>query len=873
MRTSSTFMSVLLGATSLTSLAPAAAQTAAPQVTDEIVVRGARIPDTKRATSEISSVLDDVSFQRTGDSDIAAALSRVTGLSMSQGKYIIVRGLNERYSNVTINGSPLPSPEPLQRVAPLDIIPTSILAGSLVQKTFSPEYTGEFGGGQIDLQTKSIPSEGFFDISLSVGADLVTTARDGLQYDGGGRDWLGFDDGTRNTPAPLAGTFATGNLTANQDVIDASVFNPETLILVDNSVPVDYGASISGGASFELGSDIVIGATGSLGISSEWQTREGVREQGYISSALNPDNGLEQSFRSTTNVVDLNAIATLGVELGDAHKLTLTNFLLRSTLKEGRVTNGINFDGDVNFIRQNTDFFERQVWQTQAKGEHDFDAIGGLSVDWRFAYGEAFRDAPFNQEIAYTTDGIRPLIDFGRNSSTLANTLSFSKIEDENIDAGADLELPFFAFGGEHILKGGFSYLEKDRDTLNRTFRYNFAGFFPDLYGSRPDVLFSEPVLASSILDLSLLGGNEFHDNTSSELRVIAGYAGAELEFGPYVRVNAGVRYEDGRQSTTSFNTLLPVSSLTGSVIDEDYFLPAVTVTWNPVGDLQLRAGFSQTITRPQFRETAAAFFVDEDTDLLLTGNPFLRNTELNNFDVRAEYYFSRGQFVTIGGFYKDLTNPIEDAFALQAGGLPIQTYINAPSAELYGFEFEFEKNFLLDDLGWYVLADKELVIKTNYTWSDSSVSSDGTVTVRQTAAGGGFQPLVLPGANFIVDGRPLQGQSTHLVNFQVGLENPETNMRATVLVNWASERIRNVETFRSSGVITPAVIEEPPLNLDFVWSRDLESFGGGWNIGFEIRNILGDDYEANQTFGDGVAVFDFYERGRTFSANLKKSF
>ncbi|MCA8894701.1 MAG: TonB-dependent receptor plug domain-containing protein, partial [Amphiplicatus sp.] len=185
-------LSALLGSTALMAFSAASAQTAG-EITDEIVVRGARIPDEKRATSEITSVLDEESFLRTGDSDIGAALSRVTGLSLSQGKYVIVRGLNERYSSVTINGSPLPSPEPLQRVAPLDIIPTSILAGSLVQKTYSAEYSAEFGGGTIDLRTKSVPSEPFFSIGGSIGMDTATTGRNGFMYDGGDRDWLGFD--------------------------------------------------------------------------------------------------------------------------------------------------------------------------------------------------------------------------------------------------------------------------------------------------------------------------------------------------------------------------------------------------------------------------------------------------------------------------------------------------------------------------------------------------------------------------------------------------------------------------------------------------------------------------------------------------------
>ncbi|MEO1399087.1 MAG: TonB-dependent receptor plug domain-containing protein, partial [Pseudomonadota bacterium] len=156
----------------------AAAQDTQIEFDDEIIVRGVNIPDEKRATAEISNVLTDVKLQRTGDADIAGALRRVTGLSLSQGKFVVVRGLNERYSNLTLNGSPLPSPEPLRRVAPLDLFPTSIIRNVLVQKTFSPEYSGEFGGGLIELRTKAVPDESFLEFKTSIGLDLVTTGSD-----------------------------------------------------------------------------------------------------------------------------------------------------------------------------------------------------------------------------------------------------------------------------------------------------------------------------------------------------------------------------------------------------------------------------------------------------------------------------------------------------------------------------------------------------------------------------------------------------------------------------------------------------------------------------------------------------------------------
>ncbi len=859
----------LMGSTTLGGLSGAAAQ-----VDDQIIVRGVNIPDEKRATSEISSVLDEASFQRTGDSDIGAALARVTGLSLSKGKFIVVRGLNERYSNVTINGSPLPSPEPLQRVAPLDIVPTSILSGSLVQKTFSPRFSGEFGGGLIELRTKGVPDEFFLEVGGSIGLDTETTFHNGLLYDGGKRDWLGIDDGTRDVPQPFNDLLLSGDIASNQDAFDVSLEHNKTLLITENSIPVDYSFNIAGGHRIEASDTISLGATFSLGISSDWQTREGRREQGLISSAVFGSLGQVYDFTSTQNTIDTNGFATFGAEIGDDHELTFTNFMLRSTAKEARFSEGRVGDCDCDFQRTNTQFLERQVWQSQLRGAHIFPGLSELSVDWRAAYGEAFRDSPYERQNAYVLDGNGvPTYDSGKVTDTLANTVTFSRIDDENIDAGIDFTLPFIAFGNEVSLSAGYAYTDKSRVTVSRLLAYDGA-LGPELAQSRIDLIYSDAVLGTNLLDLNLINGSFFLDNTDSALEVHAGYVGLDAQVGPYLRLAAGGRFEDSQQSTSAFPTLFPASFTTTS-IDEEYFLPAASVTWNPIEDIQVRAGFSQTITRPQFRELAPAFFVDEDTDQIMLGNPFLVDSEINNYDLRVEYYFGRGQFVTLGAFYKEIENPIEDSFQLEAGGLVISSFINSPSAKLYGLEFEFEKNFILSEIvDWPMVASKDLVFKTNYTYSQSEVSSDGTVTTgRLDGPTQQFLPNVLPATNFVTDGRSLQGQSDHLFNLQLGVEDTELDSRATILVNWASKRIRNVESFLS-GVVAPPVFEQPPILIDFVYSRGFEKWGGQYEIGLDIRNILGSDYEATQDFADGTtAIFDRYKLGRTFSISLKREF
>lgn len=902
----------LLATTALSALsvaqaqeAPPASEPAAEEEPQEIVVRGVRIPDEKKATSEISSILDEASFVRTGDSDIGGALRRVTGLSLSEGKFVVVRGLNERYSNVTLDGSPLPSPEPLRRVVPLDIIPTSALSGTLVQKTYTPEFSAEFGGGVVALRSRSIPNDTYFQIGVSGGYDTTTTGRGGLTHDGGELDFLGFDDGARSVPGPLAacGPFggAFGNLSscvvANQDAIDASLSNPGTEVLFERQQPPNYNVDVAFGGKRDFSNAITIGGNVALSFGNDYQTRRGRREQGFIDSGAAassrpfnelpgdfPNSATAADFTSTQQVAQLNGVGSFGIQFGDNHEITSTSVILRSTLKDSRISSIIQSPqeaGNIEIVRENIEFFERQVWQTQLRGEHTIPALSDLSIKWRAAYGRAFRDAPFQRqtERGRATPGgpVEIFFDnpaFGGSFFNESLSLTFSEVQDDNLDLGLDLSLPFTVAGQSITLKGGYNYTDKQRDVFTRQFvAAPGALTLPaEVRGARPDVFYGPGVAGTSALDFTFINNDLSLDNADSSLQVHAAYVGIEADLGRYIRISAGGRYEDGSQVTNAFATNFPTSSFTQTVIDEDYFLPAVTVTWLPIGNLQVRAGYSQTITRPQFRELTPAIFLDDETDLNIIGNPFLTNTEIDNYDARFEYYFGKGQFVTLGGFYKDISRPIETT-STQLGGEEFQTFVNAPSAQLYGFEFEFERLFPLAKLMPSANENTDFVVRTNYTWSQSNVSADGPVTTAViNSTGSPVAPNVTPGAGFIVDGRSLQGQSNHLFNVQLGIEDLTKNLRATLLVNWASERIRQTQNIITGA---PDVFERPPFSVDFVFSRTINTkLAGPLDIGFKVQNMLGDDYEAVQQFDDRTrTLYDTYQLGRVITTSISKRF
>lgn len=877
--------SALLAAAMLAIGGQAAAQDAdtasgiADEITDEIVVRGVFIPNEKKSTSEITSVLSAEAFARAGDSDLASALSRVTGLSIADGRFPIVRGLNERYQSATLNGVPLPSPEPLRRAAPLDLFPTAILSELVVAKTFSPSYSGEFGGGLISLRTGAVPDEDFATLSVGFSVDTVTTLGDGLFFDGGDTDVLGFDDGLRDLPAAAEAAALAGGVlsTEAQTALDTSFDQNQTLLITSNETPVSGGGSLAFGKVFKDDGDVRIGTLFYAGYDNDFETRDGVRDRperfsagAIVQDPAEPD--VRFDFFETRQVVELNALNTTGIEFGAGdHEVSLTSFLLRSTLKRAQISNGVDFDveGGSPLRFERTDFIERQVWQSQLNGKHLFADLADLEVSWRAAYGEAQRDAPYERQTGFSNrngEGFR-----FSNTQPDFNFINFSNLSDENLYGGIDAVLPIDIAGRAVELSGGIAYAERTRQNVRRDFSLRLGDVPDELAFSRADLIFDEAVLATSLLDFQVAAGRLFPDATEASLETFGAYGAFDVEAGEFFRFSGGLRYEDSTQESRVLLTSDPDAGQS-QVLEDDFLLPALTVTWIPTGDVQLRAGWSQTLTRPQFRELAPTGFIDPDLDVSLEGNPFLVNTRIDSFDARAEWYIGAREFVTLGAFYKDFENPIEQ-FLLGTDAARA-SFLNAPGAEVWGAEAEAEKTFELEgiDGGLSFLDGKDLVIGANYTYAQSDVSADGEVVLST----GGLtpQPLIQDASGRITEGRPLQGQSDHLVNFRIGIEDPDTDSKVTLLVNYASERVLFAESPVSNGNVRPAVLEQPPLSVDLVVASNFELKGAEYGLGVKVTNLLGDDFEATQRGANGVVTpFQVFDRGTELSISLSRDF
>lgn len=864
---------LILPSLAMAQTAPAAAAQPAQQApvveqeqvstVDEIVVLGRNIPEPNRQSSEVAAFLTSEDLQRTGDSSAAEALTRVTGLSIVEGRFVYVRGLGERYSSALLNGSPLPSPEPLQRVVPLDLFPADILAGVTVQKTYSARYPGEFGGGVIDLTTLATPREPFLNFGLSVGANNQTTGREGLIHFGSRTDFTSFDDGTRDLPGGFRLAFASGNrIIAGQNYSDAdlrrlgqSLVNAPLRLLQREILPANFGVKLSGGNAVQTGFGEV-GAVFVAAYDNSWRRRVGVQQEGRLSQG-EIEAQADYDFQNTQNNIGVDLFGSLSLENG-ANTVKWTNLYVRNVTKATRSREGFNDLTGNNTRDDYTEWFERELFSTQLSGEHYFGGRDEWELEWRGSWAQTSRDAPYETRFGY---GQLPDGTFVHNIQS--NRISFSELDDTVVSGGADVSyiLPL-SNAREAKFTLGVSGYDNQRDSVQRTLRFIAPnGLTPDQVRSRVDFLFSDFNIGP-VLQIEEVTGSNGAAAYEADMRVWAGYAQIEAEILPLVNLTLGARYEDGQQSVTPIDLFGGQTGFLPTRIEQDYILPAATLTWNFAENLQLRLGASKTLGRPQFRELAPQQYTDTESDRTFIGNPYLVNTEIVNLDARLEWYFASGQYVTAGVFYKDLDKPVESSVVDQGASIS-QTFLNAPAAVVRGFEVEAKKYFDFPNAGLGFVADKRWLVQGNYTWADSEVQvKDGDTVTTQNSLG-----VAQPASFYIIDGSRLQGQSEHVANLQLGWEDDVARSQATLIANYVSER-----SSARGRPGEPDLIQRPGMMLDFVYRKDLDV--GRRTLGFalELRNLLNEDFLEYQELGQRVIV-NGYDLGVSGSISLTARF
>ncbi len=814
----------------------------APQV-EEIAVIGRYVPDEKRNTSALSNVLSNEEFARSGDTNIAEGLKRVAGLSLVGGKYVYVRGLGERYSSALLNGSTMPSPEPLNRVVPLDLFPNAIMDSVVVQKTYSAQFPSEFGGGVLQMRTKKSSDEFFFNVATSVSGTDGTNFSNGTKANSGGKDWLGYDDGARAMPDVLKQATANGQrLQRRSQYLDTGGYTAQELQTIGQSLNNDYDLSQQSipadvGATVSLGNFHDIGGTrfnylAAVDYKNSWDKNEIERNTYKVAGVNELVRQDAFTFYSTENNIDISSILSTGLEFSENHSISATNIMLRQSDNIAGQERGFYGDEQLNSTLTQIEYIERELVSHQLQGDHYFPDTHELNVTWRYNRATADRDAPDTREYRYDD------IDQGTlfNLRADGNVRRFSQLSDVSTDYAIDTNAVFYGpIDSTIIVSAGYDKQESVRDYNIRRFTFFELG---DV--ANRDGFLTQPL--SQILAPENISPQDFElgettrptDTYAASRELESFYIQAELNFSDRIQLLAGLRQEDYRQNVSTFDLFRPTDSIEGSLESSD-ILPGITATYIN-GNHQFRLGYSETTSRPDFRELSPATFTNPLTGYEVVGNPDLRVASIKNYDMRWEWYFSRTDSLSLGFFMKDFDLPIESV--VQPGANSARSYVNAESASNQGIELEARKQ--LDFLG-----DR---------WSDFYVSGNASYIQSEVTIGADSRSILTNSS------RPLQGQSDWLFNGQLGYDSYD-GLTATLLYHYFGERIYEV------GILgAPDLVEEPHGELDFVLSKE---FGDSWKLNIKAQNLFDDRKEITQ----GGYVTTGYFEGRSASLKVEYRF
>ena len=747
----------------------------------------------QRNTNTVASVISAESIRRSPDRNTAEILKRTPGASIQEGKYIIVRGLADRYNQAMLNGILLTSTEPDRKTFSFDIFPSQIIDNIIINKAFVPELPGEWAGGLIQVNTKDIPTKNFFNIQIGTSANSQVTGKDFLKDVGGKTDWLGIDDGTRSLPSGYStkSNFDTASA-ASKIGIGKQMSNNWAPVMT--TAKPNTSLQMNGGFSGTLWGKKIGGIIG-VNYSNTYRLLDNTNNQnGFTDGKFFPVTKLND--KKYIEDINLGAIAGLSMFLNPLNKISYKAIINVKTANAYSSRTGTDYSRQ-DLVKGNEFVFGQNVFFTnQLNGEHSLSQK--LKFNWYGAFNILDAYTPDQRRILYTksANGVDPFV------LNISNTLSqqsgsrvFQTLSDYIYTGGGDLTLKV----KQQTIKAGYMLQIKDRMYDAQLFavylpRDNAAlraldaasAFVPQNYGNGSDDKFA----------FDAIRNRNFRYMANTILN--AGYVQFDNKLSDGLRVVWGLRVEDFDQLVGSVKKWDPRHTYS-KVTD---FLPGVNATLKLTQKANLRLTASQTVIRPELRELSALNIYDFELNASVSGNPALKRTKITNTDLRYELYPSAGEMFTVGVFYKNFENPIESIFNEGSGGASLFSFQNASKATAFGFEVEGRKKLTT-----------RFTLQANGSYINSKVD-DAALNVS----------------------RALQGQSPYLINTGLLYDVVEKGFNATVLFNQVGKRIYLVGDLQA-GAATPDVFENPRALVDFQISKKFAEKKA--EIRFTISDLL----------------------------------
>ncbi|MBC5992805.1 TonB-dependent receptor [Pontibacter cellulosilyticus] len=773
------------------------------------------------------------------DRDAAESVKRIPGVTILNDRYVVIRGMNQRYNTVLLNDALTPSTEPDQKAFSFDILPTSVIDRIMIYKNGSPELPGEYGGGIIKIYTKNVVDENKTSIGVSGSYRVGTTFNSFLTDSKSSTDKFGFDNGKRALPA---GVPANTNTVGNQDEIaKIGKLFPNNWSPLSTTATPDLRLSLGLNRRFDLG-NIRVSTVSAASYSNTQSITEGTRDTyGAFDEAEGKSLKL-QSYNDNiyTNNARIGVISNWMARLNNNNKIEFRNLFNQLGSNEVLEREGIDFANDDQRQRNYSLRYEsRTIYSGQLQGTHDFND-NKSTITWTGGYNYTNRNEPDYRRVRTADDDndgtyrllfqpIPTLRDAGR---------FYSDLNEQGVMANGQFEHRFTtadsAAENAPKLRVGFYAERKNRDYSSRFFSFaplNTDTFDESITYKPLNEIFAPGNIGTSI-GWKLLEDFNPQNNYKAQNTYLAGYVGGASPLTEKLSVSGGVRVEYNNQelSTLGFD---------GSTINKDNpvlsVLPSANFTYSLTPRAMLRAGGSVSVNRPEFREIAPAPYFDFVNLLEVKGNPNLDIATIYNGDLRYEFYPNPTELISFGGFYKYFNKPIETVFQNTSGANSI-TFANAKNAYSYGVETEVRKSLLDVSESSFV---QKLTVVLNAAFVQSQVELSDEYASFQTGK------------------RPMVGQSPYVVNTGVYYQDDDRQLQFNVLYNIIGKRI-----FAAGSNLNQTVYEMPRHQIDLSLTKGI---GEHFEIKAGIQDLLNQKTRLIQDSNDDQKITDLDESFRAF--------
>lgn len=899
----------------------------------EVVIEARVVKNTDASLIAIQkkayTVQDGVSSQqinRTGSANAAEGMKQMSGANVEDGKFMVMRGLGDRYSIAQINGLPMPSSDPYRNASSLDLIPSGFIDNIITVKTFTPDQPGNFAGGNVNITTRSFPEKLYVTFSVNQAYNTQSSiSGEFLSYNGGNSDWRGVDDGTRAMPGQLQNDSVRNMLNTSLYLLARNkkpenenyrqLFDESSKSLSNEFDPYAVSENNQNGIGYKMRQVLGVNnqfnktplnTTYNFAIGNKWDI--GKQQIGFTTGAVYTRNfsyykdgnvntfinaGSDslfayQALKETKSVDNpqLGALSNLSFKINKNNTIGITAMYSNDAEKVSREQSG-SFQGQVSDSRSvfNTrvqEFTQRELKTLVVNGAHSFNLFHGLEIEWSGSKTKSRQYEPDLRYFAFTA--IRDSVDsldadgnllfkypdtlYYMNNAEFAFPYHFYRdLNDEQLQGKVDFTLNLNESKTAKI-KAGVYYGQTTRDFKEYRYQMNNSGVTGlTLNKFNGDINALMDPGNFGIVDTTYTAGGQVNRYVTgwhyiNQVNLRNFYSGSQNIsaaylmgiFNPLKNLKAigGLRIENTNMLVESKDTTkIEYVQLNGDTVKDpgkvvltDY-LPSMSLVYELNENTNLRAAFAQTLARPNMRELAPFAQFDPKNGFFNVGNPGLKRTLINNFDLRYEYYPNPGEIIAVSAYYKIFNDPIIRAFNPKAT-IPELTFINVDRAEIMGLEFEFRKS-----LGIFHEKLKNFFFNTNLTLIKSQVDVpqneiDNAKNVDST---------------FTLNSRPFQGQSPYIVNAILSYVNQEVGHESALSFNVSGEKLYSISMFA-----TPDIYEKPVPMLNFKTSQQIGKY---WVVSFSARNILNSEISKTQTFRGGEYIAESFRIGRTYSLGI----